>query len=122
MAVAVQNYITAIIIFLVVEMLMTWGFYGMSISHDHICIMANLVRLRKPERGKRRLKSVNDCCGCPERCAELVLVLLVADCLHGLWSCKTQSRQDHDLRALAGSCSFLFWLDLLYSKLDHNAR
>ena len=28
-AVPVQNYITAIIIFLVVEMLMTWGFYGM---------------------------------------------------------------------------------------------
>jgi Lung seven transmembrane receptor len=27
--VPVQNYITAIIIFLVVEMLMTWGFYGM---------------------------------------------------------------------------------------------
>jgi hypothetical protein len=26
--VAVQNYITAIIIFLVIEMLMTWGFYG----------------------------------------------------------------------------------------------
>ena len=26
--VAVQNYITAIILFLVVEMLMTWGFYG----------------------------------------------------------------------------------------------
>lgn len=26
---AVQNYITAILIFLVVEMLMTWGFYGM---------------------------------------------------------------------------------------------
>jgi hypothetical protein len=28
--VAVQNYITAILIFLVIEMLMTWGFYGMS--------------------------------------------------------------------------------------------
>lgn len=28
-AVPVQNYITAILIFLVVEMLMTWGFYGM---------------------------------------------------------------------------------------------
>jgi hypothetical protein len=27
-AVPVQNYITAIIIFLIVEMLMTWGFYG----------------------------------------------------------------------------------------------
>lgn len=26
--VAVQNYITAIIIFLIIEMLMTWGFYG----------------------------------------------------------------------------------------------
>lgn len=26
---AVQNYITAILLFLVVEMLMTWGFYGM---------------------------------------------------------------------------------------------
>ena len=26
--VAVQNYITAILIFLVIEMLMTWGFYG----------------------------------------------------------------------------------------------
>lgn len=26
--VPVQNYITAIIIFLIVEMLMTWGFYG----------------------------------------------------------------------------------------------
>lgn len=25
---AVQNYITAIIIFLIIEMLMTWGFYG----------------------------------------------------------------------------------------------
>jgi hypothetical protein len=24
----VQNYITAILIFLVIEMLMTWGFYG----------------------------------------------------------------------------------------------
>lgn len=32
LAVAVQNYITAILIFLVVEMLMTWGFYGMSYS------------------------------------------------------------------------------------------
>lgn len=29
-SVAVQNYITAILIFLVIEMLMTWGFYGMS--------------------------------------------------------------------------------------------
>jgi hypothetical protein len=28
-AVAVQNYITAILIFLVIEMLMTWGYYGM---------------------------------------------------------------------------------------------
>lgn len=28
-AVAVQNYITAIIIFLIVEMLMTWAFFGM---------------------------------------------------------------------------------------------
>lgn len=27
---AVQNYITAILIFLVIEMLMTWGFYGLS--------------------------------------------------------------------------------------------
>jgi len=27
---AVQNYITAILIFLVIEMLMTWGYYGMS--------------------------------------------------------------------------------------------
>ena len=27
-AVAVQNYITAILIFLMIEMLMTWGFYG----------------------------------------------------------------------------------------------
>lgn len=26
---AVQNYITAILIFLIVEMLMTWGYYGM---------------------------------------------------------------------------------------------
>jgi hypothetical protein len=31
--VPVQNYITAIIIFLIVEMLMTWGFYGMQIRH-----------------------------------------------------------------------------------------
>jgi hypothetical protein len=30
--VAVQNYITAILIFLVIEMLMTWGFYG---RHRH---------------------------------------------------------------------------------------
>ena len=29
---AVQNYITAILIFLVVEMLLTWGFYGASTS------------------------------------------------------------------------------------------
>jgi hypothetical protein len=28
--VPVQNYITAIILFLIVEMLMTWGFYGLS--------------------------------------------------------------------------------------------
>jgi len=28
-SVAVQNYITAILVFLVVEMLMTWGFYGL---------------------------------------------------------------------------------------------
>lgn len=28
---AVQNYITAILIFLMIEMLMTWGFYGMSL-------------------------------------------------------------------------------------------
>jgi hypothetical protein len=28
LAVPVQNYITAILVFLVVEMLMTWGFYG----------------------------------------------------------------------------------------------
>ena len=26
--VPVQNYITAIIVFLIVEMMMTWGFYG----------------------------------------------------------------------------------------------
>lgn len=26
--VPVQNYITAVLVFLVVEMLMTWGFYG----------------------------------------------------------------------------------------------
>lgn len=29
-SVPVQNYITAILVFLVVEMLMTWGFYGKS--------------------------------------------------------------------------------------------
>lgn len=28
--VPVQNYITAIIVFLIVEQLMTWGFYGQS--------------------------------------------------------------------------------------------
>lgn len=28
LVVAVQNYITAIVLFLIVEMLMTWGFYG----------------------------------------------------------------------------------------------
>jgi hypothetical protein len=27
--VPVQNYITAILVFLIVEQLMTWGFYGM---------------------------------------------------------------------------------------------
>jgi hypothetical protein len=32
--VPVQNYITAIIIFLIVEMLMTWGFYGLSTALD----------------------------------------------------------------------------------------
>ncbi len=28
MIVPVQNYITAILVFLVIEMLLTWGFYG----------------------------------------------------------------------------------------------
>jgi hypothetical protein len=31
--VAVQNYITAILVFLVVEMLLTWGYYGMLTRH-----------------------------------------------------------------------------------------
>lgn len=30
-AVAVQNYITAILVFLVVEMFVTWGYYGSSL-------------------------------------------------------------------------------------------
>jgi hypothetical protein len=34
--VPVQNYITAIIAFLIVEMLMTWGFYGMCPIHSII--------------------------------------------------------------------------------------
>lgn len=29
-SVPVQNYITAIVVFLIVEQLMTWGFYGTS--------------------------------------------------------------------------------------------
>ena len=37
--VAVQNYITAIIIFLIVEMLMTWGFYGEQI----VCLRLKLM-------------------------------------------------------------------------------
>jgi hypothetical protein len=35
----VQNYITAILIFLVVEMLMTWGFYGPSDQEQLNCRM-----------------------------------------------------------------------------------
>lgn len=38
---AVQNYITAILIFLVVEMLMTWGFYGMHSPFDLKNILLN---------------------------------------------------------------------------------
>ena len=34
--VAVQNYITAILIFLVVEMLMTWGFYGKPLKMQYL--------------------------------------------------------------------------------------
>lgn len=32
-AVPVQNYITAILVFLIVEQLMTWGFYGIHPSN-----------------------------------------------------------------------------------------
>jgi hypothetical protein len=83
--------------------------------------MADLVRLRKSEWRKHRLKSFDDCCGSAECCAELLLFLPPPDSLHGLWSCKAQSWQDHDPRALAGSCSFLLRLDLLDSKLNHHA-
>lgn len=38
--VAVQNYITAIIIFLIVEMLITWGFYG-----EHADLLLNLKQV-----------------------------------------------------------------------------
>ena len=43
--VPVQNYITAIIIFLAVEMLMTWGFYGMLLSRNGMGAMIELMPL-----------------------------------------------------------------------------
>jgi len=45
--VAVQNYITAIIIFLIVEMLMTWGFYGKKLLYFELKIIVNENRLFK---------------------------------------------------------------------------
>ena len=44
---AVQNYITAIIIFLIVEMLMTWGFYGKKLLYFELKIIVNENRLFK---------------------------------------------------------------------------
>lgn len=43
--VPVQNYITAIIIFLVVEMLMTWGYYGKLVPFVYSHRVANRCRL-----------------------------------------------------------------------------
>ena len=36
----VQNYITAIVVFLIVEQLMTWGFYGKSQVTSILCPFA----------------------------------------------------------------------------------
>lgn len=47
---AVQNYITAILVFLVVEMLMTWGFYGTSCLGKPCVGLLTTPRLPEPQR------------------------------------------------------------------------
>lgn len=96
------------------------GLLRQVILHDQVCRMTDVVRLRKSERRKNRLKGFDDCCGSAECCAKLLLFFPTPHCLHGLWSCQAQSRQNHDLCALAGSSSLLFWLDLLDSKLGYH--
>ncbi len=100
---------------------MTWGFYGRLCSGDQIGVFVDLDRLRKSKRRKARLKSIDDCSGHTKCCAELIFILPATHCLHGLWSCKTESRQDNDPRALAGSRPFLVRLDLFNSKPDYHA-
>lgn len=48
--VPVQNYITAILVFLVVEMLMTWGFYGEILSTFCGGLLLTVCRLPQPQR------------------------------------------------------------------------
>ena len=46
--VPVQNYITAIIVILIIEQLMTWGFYGMNYNDSILDQISNDIRLPKP--------------------------------------------------------------------------
>jgi hypothetical protein len=55
--VPVQNYITAIIIFLAVEMLMTWGFYGMLPSNTDTRAIFELITLDYENRNGANIGS-----------------------------------------------------------------
>lgn len=55
-----QNYITAILIFLVVEEAMTWGFYGMLLYNCCIGYRLTYNRLPKQSWLKRIRKGFDD--------------------------------------------------------------
>lgn len=98
----VQNYITAILVFLVVEMLMTWAFFGkfpeQKEDNETINILSAVLltglfrcRLSEPKWIKCWLQGDAHSGGHTQRRAELFLILLTPYCLHGLRCCQAYS-------------------------------
>ena len=89
----VQNYITAILIFLVIEMIITWGFYDYKNKHG-----SNI--------GSEVYLTVVSILSAARNSFSFFLLLIV--CM-GLWGCQALAWEDHDLRSDTGSNTLRFW-------------
>ncbi len=120
--VPVQNYITAIIIFLIVEQLMTWGFYGQSTYPTHLSRILTLFRLPEPSRLQHRSKGTPGHRLYSQRRPKLLFLLSPPHRLHGLRRREAQPRQNHDLRPLPCHRSLRFRCLVCRGQLIRHAR
>lgn len=121
--VPVQNYITAILVFLIIEQLMTWGFYGMPKRLFHVRSRhLTISRLPKPTWIECFRQSTHGYC-CRSKCSKKLLFILPSpNCLYGLRSCQAVFGSDHDLGPRPRHYPFCVWCRLCRRKFVNHAR